>query len=268
MLRTDERRWILLRTFFRGYRAFHALLGQYEDRVGAFAAKYSVDRKELQLPPEELLSLFDSHALLALRDGDLKTLREISHQLFRNGHPDAFDNHVSNIYHEVSILKEEEWTLREQAASEDPKEYERYYREVNIYYPKRLKHVRNLYGKARKRLEKILPTMARNTIVVRSAYLFGGELFHGVYAEGLEEFYRHLYPEGASLTGFTVAADSFLEGGFGPEAAEAYDRAIAVAARDLDRVAKEEGRGSENARALEAQRRSLEKRRDRALALA
>jgi hypothetical protein len=55
--------------------------------------------------------------------------------------------------HEVSILKEEEWTLREQAGSEDPKEYERYYREVNFYYPKRLKHVRNLYGRARKRLE-------------------------------------------------------------------------------------------------------------------
>jgi hypothetical protein len=265
-MRTDERRWILLRTFYRGYRAFHALFEQYEGRINAFTAKYGVDRRELALPPEELLSLFDSHALLALREGELKPLREISHQLFRGEEPDPFDNHVTNIYHEVSILKEEEWTLREQAGGEDPKEYERYYREVNIYYPKRLKHVRNLYGRARKRLEKILPSMGRNTIVVRSSYLFGKELFHDVYKKGLDEFYGYLYPEGGALTGYTVVADSFLEGGFGPEAAEAYERAIAVAARDHARAVKDDGKSGELARSIDEARRNLEKRREKALA--
>jgi len=266
-MRTDEHRWILLRTFYRSYRSFHVLLGQYEQRVTAFALQYGVNRKDLKLQPEELLSLFDSHALLALRNGELKTLREISHQLFRGERSDSFDNHATNIYHEVSILKEEEWTLREQATSEDPKEFERYYREVNFYYPKRLRHVRNLYGKARKRLEKILPTMGRNTIVIRSAYLFGDELFDGVYARGLEEFYECLYPAGGALTGYSVVAESFQEGGFGAEATEAYERALATASRAHSRVEKTEGKSSENARAIDAVLRSLEKRRDKALAL-
>src|SRR5262249_38688018 len=156
------------------------LYDEYERRVLAFATKYGVDRRELQLPPEELISLFDSHALLALREGDLSVLRDASHRLFRGRTPDAFDSHVTNIYHEGQILKEEEGTLRERGAGDDSKEYQRYYREVNVYYPKRLKHVRNLYGKARKRLERLLPPMGRATIIVRSAYLFGGELFRDV----------------------------------------------------------------------------------------
>jgi len=267
-MRTDEFRWILLRSFYEGYRSFNALFGQYEARVVAFTTKYGTDRKELKLPPDELLSLFDSHALLALRNGNLKTLRETSHELFPADRPDAFDNHVTNIYHEVSILKEEEWTLREQASSDDPKEYDRYYREVNYYYPKRLKHVSNLYGKARKRLERLLPSMGRNTIVIRSAYLFGEKLFLGVYDGGLAEFYEKLYPEGGALTGYSVVADSFLDGGFGSEAAESYDRAIAEARRRHAAAVKSGGESSDEARALEAQRRNLEKRRDKALVIA
>ena len=265
-MRTDELRWILLRAFYQGYRSFHALLGQYEQRVVGFTKKYGVDRKELKLPPQELLSLFDSHALLALRNSDLRTLREVSHVVFRDGRPDPFDNHVTNIYHEVSILKEEEWTLREQSGSADPDEYERYYREVNFYYPKRLRHVRNLYGKARKRLEKLLPSMGRSTIVIRSSYLFGEKLFAEVYEGGLDEFYRHLYPEGGALTGYAVVGDSFLEGGFGHEAAEAFARAIAAAERSHAVASKEFGKSSEGAKSLDTQRRSLEKRRERALA--
>jgi hypothetical protein len=266
-LRTDELRWLLLRAFYGGYRSFHVLFEQYEKRVLAFTEKYGVDRKELVIAPEELLSLFDSHALIALRNDHLKTLREISHVLFRGGPPDPFDNHVTNIYHEVSILKEEEWTLREQSAGEDRKEYERYYREVNFYYPKRLKHVRNLYGKARKRLEKLLPTMGKSTIVIRSAYLFGDGLFEGVYAGGLDEFYGKLHPEGGAPKGYAVVAESFLEGGFGEEAAEAFERAIKATAKERDRAAKKAGTEDE-VKSLEAQRKSLEKRRDKALAVA
>src|SRR4029079_9674758 len=102
------------------------------------------------------------------------------------------------------------------------KEYERYYREVNFYYPKRLKHVRNLYGKARKRLEKLLPTMGKSVIVIRSAYLFGDQLFEGVYDGGLDEFYGRLYPEGGAPKVLQFGSKSFLEAVFGEEAAEAF----------------------------------------------
>lgn len=262
-MRTDERRWVLLRTFYQSYRSFHALLEQYEHRVRDFAVSYGVDRKDLALQPDELATLLDSHALSALRDGDLSVLRDMSHRLFRTAEvPDRFDSHVASIYHEVSLLKEEHWTIREQSMNADPTEYERYYREVNVYYPKRLRHVRNLYGKARRRLEQLLPTMARNRIIIRSVYLFGEKLVQGVYEEGLDELYSHLYPDGGPLTAYSLAADSFLESGFGAEAVAAFDRALAAADRAMG-SAEDEGA----AREIEARRLELQRRRESAMAL-
>ena len=152
-VRSDERRWILLRTFYQSFRSFSAIFEQYERRVLEFAERYGVDRKVLKLPPEELHSLLDSEALLALRDLELDPLREVAHQLFRGPYvPDPFDTYVTNIYHEVSMLKEEHRTIGDPATHLDREEYDRYYREVNVYYPRRLRHVRDLYRKARKRL--------------------------------------------------------------------------------------------------------------------
>ncbi len=266
---TDERRWMLLRTFYQSYRSFNVLLEQYERRVLAFAERDGVDRSKLKLRPSELASLMDATALLALRDGELNLLRQISHMLFRSAHlVDTFDNNVTNIYHEVSILKEEHYAVGEETLHTDPKEYERYYREVNIYYPRRLRHVRDLFTKARSRLERLLPSMATNKIVLRSAYLFGDQLVRDVYPAGLGELYRHMYPHGGSLTGYTLAADSFLEGGFADEAARAYAKAI-NAVDDLVAAAKRRrsARGRNEAVALNEQRLNLEARLERALAL-
>lgn len=261
-MRTDERRWLLLRSFYQSYRSFHALFDQYERRVGAFAERYRIDRRDLKLPPEELATLFDTHALTALRDGDLASLREMSHRLFRTGGaPDRFDVHVSGIYHEVSLLKEEHWTIREGAMDADSAEYERYYREVNVYYPKRLRHVRNLYGKARRRLEQILPAMGRQRIMVRSMYLFGERLVNGVYDGGLDELYGFVYPGGGAVTGYSLAGDSFDESGFRDEAVRAYDRAIAAADR-LAGTLEDDGA----VRAIEEKRAALVARREAAAA--
>jgi len=259
----------LVRAFYRSYQAFQALFEAYERRVETFVELYAKDRKEIKLAPDELLSLFDPHALSTLRDNELQRLKDAAHQLFRGlDAADPFDSFVTNIYHEVSILKEEHWTIREDVMRADRKAYDRYYREVNVYYPRRLKHVRNLYGKARRRLESVLlPAFARNKIMVRSAYLFGQRLVRGVYIAGLPEFYGYMYPNGGALTGYTLAADSFLEGGFREEAAEAYGRALDVLAARV--MAAREGAGLPKAqlRELEAQGRNLERRRDRALAL-
>ncbi len=269
-MRTDERRWTLVRTFYRSYRAFSALFEAYERRVESFVALYGKDRRELKLAPDELLSLFDGNALSALRDNELALLKDTAHQLFRGGDvPDPFDSHVTNIYHEVSILKEEHWTVREDVMRSDRKAYDRYYREVNIYYPRRLRHTRNLYGKARERLETVLlPAFSRNKIMVRSVYLFGERLVHGVYERGLDQCYEYMYPNGGALTGFTLAADSFLDGGFCAEAGQAYGRALAVLdARLAATDGTEEPVPERELRELAAQRRNLLRRRERALAL-
>jgi len=47
-MRTEERRWTLVRTFYRSYQAFHALLETYERRVGQFAVLYGKDRNVLR----------------------------------------------------------------------------------------------------------------------------------------------------------------------------------------------------------------------------
>ncbi len=259
-----------MRAFYRSFQAFSALFDGYERRVEIFVESYGKDRREIKLAPDELLSLFDPHALSTLRDNELQQLKDAAHQLFRGlDSVDPFDSFVTNIYHEVSILKEEHWTIREDFMRADRKAYDRYYREANVYYPRRLRHVRNLYAKARRRLEGVLlPEFSRNRIMVRSVYLFGQRLVRGVHDGGLPEFYGYMYPNGGALTGYTLAADSFLEGGFSEEAADAYGRALDVLSARLLGARDGGGLPKKELDELSAQRRNLERRRDRALALA
>ena len=262
-MRPDERRWLLLRTFYTSYRSFHALFGQYERRVLAYAEQYGVDRKELKLGPAELGTLLDPNALATLRDGDLATLRDASHALFRTpAGADPFDMYVVSIFHEASLLTEEHWTIHEEGMHVDAAEYERYYREVNVYYPKRLRHVRNLYGRARKRLEQLLPTFAKTPIIIRSVFLFGDRLARDVYKRGLPELYRHLYPQGGAREGYALAAQSFLQSGFGSDAVSAFDLAIVSADHAIA-----EAKSSEISKPLVAERKRLVADRDRAVAL-
>jgi len=274
-MRTGERRWALVRSFYRSYRGFHAINEQYERRVESLATRYGKDRRDLKVSPDELLSLFDSEALASLHDQGLETLRDVAQQLFRGiSAPDPFNSQLTSIYHEVSLLKEEHWTIREDVMRRDRKAYERYYREVNVYYPRRLRHVRDLFGKARRRLEHdLLPQFARSKVIVRSVYLFGDRLVRGVYDDGLHALYGHMYPNGSALTGFTLAADSFAEGGFASEAVEAYDRAIAILDAGLaaglaaveDDAAPDPAPDADERERRVAQRRSLSRRRERVL---
>ena len=224
----EERRWLLIRNFYSSWKRFLAIFEEYERRVKGFSDRYKTERSRLRLSPDDLASLIDFRALEDLRDREVSLLREISHDLFRS--PDAtdrFDHHVSIIYHELSALKEEHYTLREEFVREERIEYDLLYREVNQYYPRRLGHIRNLYVKADRRLRQILPDMASDRVLVRSAYLFGADLFAGIYAGGIAEFYGAMYAGGAA-EGYAAAGDSFRLAGFRAEAEEAYGRCLAV----------------------------------------
>lgn len=224
----EERRWLLLRTFLTSRKRFLGIFEEYERRVKGFSDRYKTERSRLRLSPDDLASLIDFRALEDLRDREVSLLREISHDLFRS--PDAtdrFDHHVSIIYHELSALKEEHYTLREEFVREERIEYDLLYREVNQYYPKRLGHIRNLYEKADRRLRQLLPGMASDRVLVRSLYLFGRDLLDGVYPGGIGEFYAAMYPGGAAEA-YAAAGDSFREAGFRVEAEEAYGRCLAA----------------------------------------
>ncbi len=226
----EERRWLLLRSFFSSWKRFLLLFEDYERRVGEFSGRYKTERSKLRLGPEDLATLIEFRALEDLRDREVSLLREISHDLFRSADAtDRFDHLVSIIYHELSALKEEHYTLREEFVREEGIEYDQFYREVNEYYPKRLRHIRNLYEKAERRLREVLPGMAGDRVVVRSVYLFGPELVRGAYPAGVADLYGAMYPSGGAVEGYAAAAASFLLSGFPEEAAEAYGKCLAAA---------------------------------------
>jgi hypothetical protein len=230
----EERRWLLLRSFYSSWKRFLLLFEEYERRVKAFSVRYKTERSRLRLSPDDLATLIDFKALEDLRDREVSLLRETSHDLFRS--PDAtdrFDHLVSIVYHELSALKEEHYTLREEFVREEEIEYDLLYREVNEYYPKRLRHIRNLYEKADRRLRELLPGMAEDRVVVRSLYLFGPALLRGVLPGGLDGLYASMYP-GGPAEGFAAAGDSFLQSGFREEAEEAYGRCVAAAEASPD----------------------------------
>lgn len=224
----EERRWLLIRNFYSSWKRFLVIFEEYERRVKGFSDRYKTERSRLRLSPDDLASLIDFRALEDLRDREVSLLREISHDLFRS--PDAtdrFDHHVSIIYHELSALKEEHYTLREEFVREERVEYDLLYREVNQDHPKRLGHIRNLYEKADRRLRQLLPGMSTDRVLVRSAFLFGAVLLEGLYAGGMGEFYAAMYA-GGPAEGYAAAGDSFREAGFRAEAEEAYGRCIAI----------------------------------------
>lgn len=221
-----ELKWQLFRSFFRSRAAFLTIFNRYEQRVLEFAGRHKTDRTRLKLGADDLQTLLDFRSLEEIRDGEILVLKETAHELFRvSDSTDRFDHCVSNIYHEISILKEEHYTLKEDFVRMEKREYDRFFREVAEFYPKRLRHVKNLYGQALRRLEELLPGMAHEKILIRSIYLFGEELLRDTYPRGLDGLYRKMYLEGGEVEGYAVVADSFLEAGFEEEALTAYRRA-------------------------------------------
>jgi hypothetical protein len=108
--------------------------------------------------------------------------------------------------------------------------------------------------------------MSRNQVIVRSMYLFGDRLVRDIYKGGLDELYGFMYPHGGPLLGYTLVADSFLDSGFGAEAMQAYDRAIAAVDADLRKREENQGR-ARDIESLQARRENLMKRRESALVI-
>ncbi len=226
----DENRWYLIRDFFRARESFQSLFRRYEERVLRLSREQKVDRADLRIGWEELRDLIGFRALEHLQANELAPLKDVSHRLFRT--PDAtdkFDTIASQIYHEISILKEEHYALKEDHLAYDEAAYGRLFAEVSVYYPKRLRHIRGLFLKARRRLERLLPTLVDGRIAIRSVYLFSEKLFKRAYRDGLDGFYRKAYPEGGVVRGYVDASVAFRAGGF----VELADEALGHARRGL-----------------------------------
>jgi len=239
----QELLWQLFRSFFRSRKAFLTLFERYETRVLEFAEKFEINRTRLRVSADDLLTLLDFKSLEELRDREILSLKQTAHVLFRG--PDAtdlFDHHVSSIYHEMSILKEEHYTLKEDFLRLDKKEFDRFFREVAEFYPKRLRHIRNLYGKALRRLETLLPGMTGERILIRSLFIFGEGLLDQSYRGGISALYRKMYPELGAAQAYAEAGRSFLESGFEEEALAAFLKARDALSRRRRKREREEAR--------------------------
>ena len=222
-----HRTWSIIRYFYLAQVHFRSEYERYDKKVMSYSRASGVEREFLRLNTEELAGLLEFKSLESLRDDYIQELKDLCHDVFRTAdRTDPLDRYVSDIFHEVSILKEEHYTVKTYAP-----QYERDSDEVELkfilddahtVFPKKLTQIRYLFGKARERMEKILPTVRSMPIVVRSLYLHRNEDFiRSAYPKGLKAFYSHMYPLGA-FEGYYQVAQSFYHSSFFREALKAF----------------------------------------------
>ena len=228
--RTTRLIFDVIERFFTAARLFGGQFTNYETRVLDYAEKRGMDRSELRLNAGELSTLFDFKALEQLRDRHLLVLKRLSHQLFRgDDHTDAFDRYVSDLFHELSILKEEHYTVQvygpQYEAADEGADFESLLDEVHEFFPRRLRTIRHQFQKAQERLLAVLPDFAENGTLLRSLAIYGDDVVVDVLPGGLRDLMAAIFPGRGAAWGLCVTAQRFLDGGFETWAGRCCDRA-------------------------------------------
>lgn len=224
--------WDLVEAFFEAQREYHEVYVLYETRVLAHAEERSVDRRRLRLDASEVSKLLDFHRLGNLRNQPLHRAKWISHSLFRSrGRTHKFDRHMSEIFHELSILREEQYkvsTFAEDYKRENElEEYESLLDEVHEDFPRRVHQLHELFRKAQGALEGVLRAHSRDPVYLRSLYLFGDKTLRDAYTDGVNTHLWRVFAKGPTEA-FMLAARSFAQNGFKAEAIDALSRAFAA----------------------------------------
>ena len=221
-----HRIWTIIELFYRSYAVFCAQFDKYEEKVQTYSRVTGIDRNQLRLNSAELASLLDLKDVERLRDGYIQNLKDLCHLVFR-GHDqtDLLDRYVSDIFHEISILKEEHYNVKTYAPlyERDAAEIELRHilDEAHLMFPQKLNHIKYLFGRARARLEDHLPSFCRMQVVIRSLFLDRAGFVRSAYPDGLDRFYWLMYPLGP-LQGYYEVGTSFYLSGFFKQAAEAF----------------------------------------------
>jgi hypothetical protein len=236
---TEHRIWKIVELFYKSFLAFRRVRDQHEERVARYCAEENLDRSTPSLNPIVLLERFDFRTLEEIRDRYLGALKEYCHQIFRTSETtDLFDRAVSDIFHEISILKEEIYTVEDTRPASillngRPESFS-IVNEAARYFPEKVDHVELLFTMARGRLENLMPTFRDQKILTRSLFLNRRGFVAECYPRGLEDFYARMYPDAGPLAGYEHAGLSFYSSGFFPLACEAFEEGIALARRDRE----------------------------------
>ena len=229
--------WTIVQLFYRSFLVFREQYESYESKVLEFARQRNTPREELRLNSEDLATLLDFQVLERLRDGYLRELKELCHSVFRGkDRTDLLDRYVSDIFHQISILKEEHYNVKTYAPFFERDLREQELRgildEAHAGFPKLTKHILFLFDQARARLEEHLPGFGESPIFIRSLYLQRSEFVAQAYPGGLLDFYRIMYPLGPP-EGFYRVGLSFYHSGFLAEARTAFGEALAAAREEV-----------------------------------
>jgi hypothetical protein len=246
--------WTIVQLFYRSLLVFRDQFESYERKLEEFALRANTTRDDLRLNPADLATLLDFKKLERLRDDYIFELKELCHNVFRGqDRTDLLDRYVSDIFHEISILKEEHYNVKTYAPL-----YERDSREIELRgivdaarsaFAKLTSHVLYLFHEAQIRMEDLLGSFRNLPICIRSLYIHRGDFVAECYPDGLKHFYRLMYPLGPTEGYYTVGL-SFYHAGFFAEAGDAFREAWAAFRDDL--AAGRFPPGSEARLALEA----------------
>ena len=240
-----QKSWTIVELFYRSHQAVREAFERYEEKVRSYSELLGIPRAKLRLNSRELASLLDLKSLERLRDGYIHELKDLCHLVFRGqDQTDLLDRYVADIFHEISILKEEHYNVITYAPlyEKDSAEVELRHilDEAHTMFPQKLQHIRYLFGRAQARLEEHLESFLRIQLFTRSLYTFRDDFVRDAYEDGIESFYRLMYPLGP-FEGYYEAGRSFHHSGFFDkarvafgQAEEAYRRQIVLFKEDLN----------------------------------
>ena len=223
--------WMIVERFFSAQAIYKRQYDRYEELVAKYVSQFGMPRQEIRLEPAELSGLLRFKEMERLRDEYLLPLKRATHSLFRTTDAtDYLDRLVNDIFHEISILKEEHYNVLTYSAGVEERgaraELETILDEVHTMFPIKVHRLKHLFEEARERLETILPSFRSSVVLIRSLFLYRDDFVAAAYPDGLLGFYRSIYGDAHVYEGFRDVGDSFSASGFYESAIAGYQAGL------------------------------------------
>ena len=207
--------WSIIKVFFQSFTFYNNLEKNFREKVSVFK---SDSTGRIIYPFEAFIEFLDTKELAQLRDTYLIDLRELSHAEFRGRKKmERFDIYISEIFHEVSILKEQKFILEHYFQRKDqmyPEMINQMLSQTYELFETKMEHVKVLFNSAKSRLEEIAPTYRNDDFILRTLYLKGAKEFQEFYKDPVKNILDLMFIEGGYSEGYLAIACSFCSGGF------------------------------------------------------
>ena len=230
----ESLKWRVVERFYLAWNNFQSVHDRYEQIVHDYVDKLGVPREKIRLDPRDLFELLSTQDLEVLRDDFLTPLKTACHRLFRTeDSTDFLDRLVNDIFHELSILKEEHYNVLTYATDEAAmlpgtdrdlhQEQQVILDEVHDMFPQKVHRISHLFETGSVALEALLHRWSSDTVLIRSLFLQRDGFVSRAYETGLDHFYQLMYGPDASAMGYLMVGSSFLDSGFHDSAVKALE---------------------------------------------